>query len=224
MHFVTDGLNLSMQTKTLILLCCILSANAFADLLPPGTRELAERYSKNPGAFDRTDAWCEGHGIGDSCVMPGNAFEGGGPGQCDRVVHKQDIQIDLRCVLKPQPHIERAIPNGPWQVGGGRLCENGIPNKEMAEELRNNGWVCEEPPVVTDRFCKGIAAGQPCVVEVRLDDRSESAKGICVQQIETSGRGYGGRTFTRPVLTCQPEQPAPTVALKPVSAWRKLFQ
>jgi hypothetical protein len=66
-----------MQAKTLFLLCCILSANAFADLLPPGSRELAERYSKNRGAFDRTDAWCEGHGIGDSCVMPGNAFEGG---------------------------------------------------------------------------------------------------------------------------------------------------
>lgn len=202
----------------------MLSANAFADVLPPGSRELAERYSKNPGAFDRTDEWCEGHGVGDPCVMPGNAFEGGGPGQCDRLVHRQDIQIDLRCVLKPQPVIERAIPDGPWQVIGGRLCENNILNQEMADELKKNGWVCEEPPVVADKFCKGITAGQPCVAEVRLGTRGETAKGICVQRIQTAGRGYGGRSLKRPVMTCEPEQPLPAATLKPVSAWRKLFQ
>lgn len=212
-----------MPIRTLCILCCMLSANAFADLLPPGARELAERFNKNPGAYDRTDGWCEGHDIGESCAMPGSAFEGGGPGQCDRVAHMQDMQIDLRCVLKPQPYIEYAIPHGPWQVGG-QLCDVATRSREAAEVLEKNGWVCEEPPVVADRFCKGLAAGQACVAEVRIAGRSESAKGVCVQQTVSSGKGYGGRTLQRPVLTCKPEQPAPAVILKPVGFWRKLFQ
>ena len=213
-----------MLTRILCLLCCLWSTAPYADLLPPQAAGMAERYTSNPGAFDRSDAWCEEHRVGERCEIPGTTFEGGGTGLCGRFVHRTDYQIDLLCALKPQPRIEYGFPDGPWQADT-QLCELASHSESTAESLRSQGWVCAEPPAVADRFCKGMMAGQACVAEITLESRSERFDGFCKLQIETQRSYYQGRrTLTRSTLQCSPERTIPPTALKPVSAWRKLFQ
>ena len=213
-----------MPLRIFFLLGCLFSVSVFADVLPPEARGMAERFTNNPGAFDRHDAWCEGHGVGEACVIPGNAFEGGGQGLCERMPNRSDFQIDLRCVPTPPPRIERAIPEGSWQAEAS-LCDPVLSDRDTADVLRGQGWVCTEPAVVSDRFCKGIEVGQRCVAEVFLDGRSERFDGVCKRLTEKQGAYFRGRrTLTRPVLSCEPERPVPPVTLTPVSAWRKLFQ
>lgn len=213
-----------MFLRIFALFGCILSVSAFADLLPPEASGMAERFTNNPGAFDRHDVWCEGRSVGEACDFPGSAFEGGGHGLCERMPNRSDFQIDLLCVPKPQPRIERAIPSGPWHAGGS-LCDPNFQDRETADILRGQGWVCTEPPVVSDRFCKGIEAGQRCIAEVLLDGRSERFDGVCKHLTERQSTYFRGRrVVTRPVLSCEPERPVPPATLTPVSAWRKLFQ
>jgi hypothetical protein len=214
-----------MTRHALCLLLCLWGAVAGADLLPSGAMELSERFGKNPGTFDRTDPWCEGQGVGESCQIPGNAFEGGGPGRCVRRIDRGESKyIDLHCEHAPKPRIERAMPAGPWQADAG-LCRLAAEKNYYAEVLRERGWVCVEPPVLADRFCKGREAGQACVAELMLDERSERFDGICKRQTDvTSVYFQGGQRLTRPMVTCEPERPLAPGLLKPVSAWRKLLQ
>lgn len=197
---------------------------ASADVLPPQAADAAERFRNNPGAFDRTDQWCEGKRVDGACQVDGNAFEGGGPGICERDLNRRDYQIDLHCVVKPAPRIERAIPDGPWQADAD-VCALAARSDSVAQTVRSQGWACTEPPVLSDRFCKGVEAGQRCVAEVSLGDRVQRFDGVCRRQLDTKGTYFQGRrTLTRPVVSCEPEHPAPAATLKPVSAWRKLFQ
>lgn len=210
--------------KIIVLICCFLSSAVCADLAPPQAVGLKERFANNPGAFDRHDAWCEGHGVDEPCEIPGNAFEGGGRGRCERNIHLREYQIDLLCITRPQPRIARAIPEGPWQTDA-FLCDLATKNAMTAKELRESDWVCSEPPVVVDRFCKGSEAGQRCTAEVLLDGSSVRFDGVCKRHPESKDSYmYGRRTLTRPVLSCEPERPAPPQTLTPVVVWRKLFQ
>ncbi|GAA5184527.1 hypothetical protein GCM10025771_38790 [Niveibacterium umoris] len=207
-------------TLTALLLCLA----ARADVLPPQAPDVAQRYRNNPGAFDRTDAWCEGLRVGAACLIPGTPFEGGGSGTCEREVHRRDFQIDLLCTRKPAPRIERGLPEGPWRADE-QLCEVAARNAEMAQTLQSHGWLCAEPPLAADRFCKGLEAGKPCTAEVSIGADTRRFDGVCaVQRAEMGAYFQGRRTLTRPVITCEPERPAPALTLKPVSAWRKLFQ
>ncbi len=197
---------------------------AHADVLPPQAADAAERFRNNPGAYDRTDEWCEGRRVDAACQITGNAFEGGGPGICERDLNRRDYQIDLRCVLKPTPRIERAIPDGPWQADAD-VCALAARSDSAAQTVRAQGWLCAEPPVLADRFCKGVEVGQRCVAEVPIDGRVQRFDGVCSRQLDTKGTYFQGRrTLTRPVVSCEPEHPVPASTLKPVSAWRKLFQ
>ena len=213
-----------MLKRLLCLLCILWSTAPYADLLPPQAAGMAERFTSNPNAFDRSDAWCEDRRVGARCEIPGNAFEGGGTGLCERYAHRVDFQIDLLCALKPLPRIERDFPVGPWQADAS-LCELAAHSESTAESLHGQGWVCTEPPLVADRFCTGRVAGQACVAEIMLESRSERFDGFCQRQIETQRAYYQGRKeLMRPTLQCLPERAAPPAVLKPVSAWRKLFQ
>lgn len=210
--------------KIIVLICCFLTTPVFADLAPPQAVGLAERFANNPGAFDRYDAWCEGHGVDEACDIPGNAFEGGGHGRCERKIHLREYQIDLLCIPKVQARIERAMPQGAWRTDA-FLCDLAAKEGTIANELRKLDWVCSEPPVVVDRFCMGSEAGQRCTAEVFLDGSGVRFDGVCNRHTESKDSYlYGRRTLTRPVLSCEPERPAPPAALTPVSVWRKLFQ
>jgi hypothetical protein len=210
--------------KFILLAFACLSTAVLADVLPPEAADMAERFRNNPKAFDRTDAWCEGLGVGAACAIPGNAFEGGGAGKCERNIHRSEYKIDLLCALRPQPSLERAIPDGPWQADA-QWCEQAAKSESAAQVLSAQGLVCSEPPLVSDRFCRGREAAQACEAEVSVGGRAARFKGICTRGLASRGIYFQGRrTLTRPVLSCEPEHPTQTPALKPVSAWRKLLQ
>lgn len=209
--------------KLLLILVC-LCAPALGDVLPPQAADMAERYRSNPKAFDRTDAWCEGRGVAAACIIPGNAFEGGGVGTCEREIHRSDFKIDLLCSLQAPPRIDRAIPEGPWRADT-QWCEQAAVHEPSAQAINGQGLVCSEPQIVSDRFCVGLKPTQTCEAEVSMNGSAARFKGVCTEQKQSRGIYYQGRrTLTRPVLTCEPEQRLPSPVLKPVSAWRKLLQ
>lgn len=208
-----------------VLLFAVFSwGNAAADLLPPGAVRLMERFSSNPGAYDRTDAFCLDREIEGACVIPGPAFEGGGAGKCKRVMNRNENFIDLICAHQHSPRVERALAPGPSQPDAG-LCSSLTRNESGRQTMAALGLVCETPPPVSDRFCQGMTPGQSCVAEVRIGDQVERATGICKSELEKrSFYLYGGQVATRPVVMCQPVNQREELPMKPVSSWRKLIQ
>lgn len=203
-------------------LCCW--ATAMADTLPPQPPDLTQRFQNNPGAFDRYDQWCDGRQVNQDCQIPGSAIEGGGAGQCQRVIPPGALQIDLLCVLKLQPTIVRGLPDHPWRADDS-MCEQAKISPATAEVLTSNKWTCGELPKVADQFCTGLQARQRCTLAFSLEGKALSQVGVCTPELET-GSGYymGRRILRRTSLLCQPAHRAPATVLKPVSAWRKLRQ
>jgi hypothetical protein len=198
---------------------------AAADVLPPQAARLSERFQSNPSAFDRTDAPCEGQGVGNACTVPGTAFEGGGPGKCERGINRNEYRfIDLRCTPDNPPQIDRQMASQPYQADS-YMCADILREPDGRRTLAAMGLVCETPAPVSDRFCKGQAPGDSCVAQVRVGDAVVPSNGICKSETETSSIYRRGRQqLTRPVVLCRPEtDPVPAV-LTPVGAWRKLFQ
>lgn len=212
-----------------MLLCLALAWTAAqADLLPRQAVELDQRFSRNPDAFDRTDPWCDGHGVNDRCVVPGNALEGGGRGQCLRSIDRPGYRyIDLKCALSPSPRIDRGLPDARWHAGED-LCKGrgGAARDAMREaQVQALGWTCAEPPVVSDRFCQGRAPGDACIADVVVGNDVEHAAGICKRTVESmSAYHQGPRTLTRTLVLCVSEHSPASSPLTPVGAWRKLFQ
>lgn len=206
---------------TLLALLCL---NSLADLLPPQAAGMAERYQNNPRTYDRADQWCNGKAVADSCQIPGNAFEGGGSGTCDRMINRSEYLIDLICVVAPSPRIHRQMPDSGWNADT-QLCELATRSQSTAQALSSQSWGCEKPVEIPDQFCKTLTNGQACTAELSMDEQKQSYSGVCRSEVQTK-RGYyqGGRTLTRSILLCQPVTPVPSTTLTPVSAWRKLIQ
>lgn len=206
---------------TLLVLFCL---NSLADLLPPQAAGMAERYQSNPRTYDRSDQWCNGKAVADSCQIPGNTFEGGGSGTCDRLINRNEYLIDLLCVVVPRPRIDRQLSDSGWNADT-QLCELATRSQSTAQALSAQGWGCEKPVEVPDQFCKTLASGQACNAELSMDGQKQLYAGICKSEAQTK-RGYyqGSRTLTRSILLCQPVTPVPPTTLTPVSAWRKLVQ
>lgn len=208
----------------LLLALTCLTGIAAADGMPPQAQEASARFNNNPRTFDRYDPWCEGHGVDTACQIPGTPFEGGGPGKCERRIHKADYQIELRCILAPTPHMDRGLPDTNWRAEKHR-CEGEKVKPGMNKPLTEDGYPCDNQPPVFDRFCKGKEVGQSCTVELSVADLTQNFKGVCRREEETSFTYFRGqRRLTRDTVQCQPAQILPPVELKPVGAWRKLLQ
>lgn len=206
-----------------LLLLTLLTTMARADLLPPQASEVFERFSNNPRTFDRHDQWCEGRGVGTACQIPGTPFEGGGPGKCERIIHRAEYKIDLLCSLDPEPQIQRGLPDINWQAEK-ELCE-GVKVDISGVRRTEQGIPCENQPAVFDRFCRGKEAGQSCTAELRVTDRIQNFEGVCRREVETKSWYFQGRRFlTRDTVQCQPIATRPPIELKAVGAWRKLLQ
>ena len=198
--------------------------NSLADLLPPQAAGVAERYQSNPRTYDRSDLWCNGKAVADGCQIPGNAFEGGGSGTCDRIINRNEYMIDLLCMVKPRPRIDRKISDSGWNADT-QLCELATRSQSTAQALAGQGWGCEKQVEIPDQFCKTLTSGQACTAELSMDEQKQSYSGVCKSEVQTK-RGYyqGGRTLTRSILLCQPVTPVLPATLTPVSALRKLVQ
>ncbi len=213
-----------MRLACLSFLAVFSWGNVSADLLPPAAARLMERYSANPGSYDRTDAWCAGREIGSACAIPGSAFEGGGPGKCDRVMNRDENFIDFRCLPKNWPQIERFLPPGQFQAAQD-LCVDLAREQSGPETLSKMGLMCAAPAPVSDRYCQGAAPGKSCVAEVQVGEQVERATGVCKSETEKRSFYFRGRQVaTRPVVMCRPVNPREDPPMKPVSSWRKLIQ
>lgn len=216
---------IATRWRMLLVLLPLVGGPVAADLLPPQAARLSERFQRNPGSVDRTDELCDGRGIGDVCVIAGTPFEGGGPGRCERSINRNEYRfIDFRCTLQNPLQIDRQLPEGPFQADDD-MCTDLSHEPDGEQTLARLGLVCHRPAPISDRFCQGRAIGDSCVAEVRVADEIYPSKGICKSEIQTATPYYRGRRVTsRPVVLCGPAVSPSSPPLKPVSAWRKLFQ
>lgn len=205
-HRTTHALALGALLMTL-------APPARADVISPEASEAQSRFRDSPGAYDRTDQYCRGHGIDEACRIPGTPLQGGGRGTCRREIDDGDQQINLVCTLEPLPQIRRELPEGAWRA-----------DQELCTAGTDASYVCEEPEVVADRFCRGRAEGQACSAEVAVGAQRGEHAGVC-----RLGREYrspyfrGRRSVSRPVLTCEAATPLPAREWFPLSWWQKLF-
>jgi hypothetical protein len=186
-----------------------------ADLIPPRAAEALTRYQDNPKAFDQADAYCAKKKPGAACSIPGNAFEGGGAGRCERHIEPGSDTIDLQCQRSERITIDRRLPAGDF-LANAYAC---------AQSPRDPGHNCSEAPLVPDRFCSGRSAGQACSVELTRDGRNETYAGVCTRGEQVESFYYQGRrTARRPILSCEPVNKAPERVYTPASSWERLGQ
>lgn len=200
-----------MKTFPVLVLTAVLAGMACvaaADVLPPGYARAQERFAKTQ-AYDRTDQYCAGKAADAACVIPGNAFEGGGAGICARRLPRGEVQIDLLCELRPEPVLERDLPRGKFKASAA-TCEHMNRPGTNRGPLEASDLVCEDLTPVHDRFCRDKKTGEPCQAELRVGSGVQSFAGVCRQT--TQIRGYymqGNHLAERRVVQCEPANPTP---------------
>lgn len=199
-----------------------LATPAIADVLPPAVADAEQRLRANPKAYDRVDEFCAGKKPQAACVIPGSVFAGGGAGTCRNGINRGEGTIDLACVRNDEVAIDRRLPEGGF-VSDERLCR--AAEEEARAYNRPARRVNCKPivPTPADRFCKGVAPGAACTVELNYQGRVERHEGVCKQITESEHFYYfGPQTAKREVIRCEPPQ-ATTRTFKPVSWVKKLF-
>lgn len=154
------------------------TVSVHADILPRGAMEARERFARHKNVFDRTDQFCRDKVIGAACEIPGTAFEGGGKGLCQRDLPDRASEIDLRCTLKAPIEIDRRVPDGPFRKDA-RRCD-GSPEVPGEDE----GFTCNDPPPVSDRFCAGRKENDPCSARFKVAGKEQSESGRCGMTVE----------------------------------------
>ncbi len=192
------------NTPVLFLASLLVAGSACADLISPRLADAQSRLHANPDTYDQVDQFCSGMKRDATCSLPGNAFEGGGPGVCKTNINNNAV-IEMVCVQKAAVVLDRQIPDGGYMADE-RLCEPYRAALASGGPLPKLGWNCAPPPkALTDQFCRSAAIGGACTAEVVVDGRKEWHSGICnpVQQTENFYH-QGRRQATRSVLMCQP--------------------
>lgn len=204
------------------LLLAAATGSALADVLPLEAMHAEQRFREHPRAYDRADQWCAGKRLGAACALPGSAFAGGGAGTCERRIAHPGYTIDLVCHRDEEPHVDHALPDGPWQ-GDAQLCAH-PDNSEYQQALRNENAICTPPAPVSDRFCRDKAVGDACTVELTLAGARRQEQGVCGATVATQRYYFQGhREVTRPIVLCTPATPLPAPQYTPVGFWRKLL-
>lgn len=194
------------------------TALASADLLPPGAIEAGQRLRDHPGAFDRSDNFCEGKQAGASCVIPGPLLVGGGAGICRNDINRNLGLIDLSCNRSDTVDVDRKLPEAGF-VYDADLCRM---KDASGNPLRNCTPLVPAP---SDQFCAGKEVGASCSVSFRYQGKTEQQVGVCKSQLQTfSFYQMGRRTASREVVLCQPAEEATERSYKAVGWWQKLWQ
>jgi hypothetical protein len=175
-----------------------------ADLISPRLADARSRLHANPDTYDQVDQYCSGLKRDAACSLPGNAFEGGGPGVCKTGINHSAV-IDMVCEQRASVAIDRQIPDGGF-VADERLCEPYRAALASGLPLPKQPWNCAPPPkALTDQFCRSAAVGGACTAEVVVDGRKERHPGVCNPVLQTENFYHQGRRqATRSVLMCQP--------------------
>ena len=206
-----DLLFTSQPILTVLLLIAI-AAPASADLLPMSEHD-SQRRRADANSYDQADQYCKGRKVGDSCLLLGNPFEGGGEGVCTGELGTEGDGMRLHCNLTVSPEIDRQLPASPFTADS-IICDESLPPEGH----------CAPPPYVTDRFCSGQELGEACEVELSLGDKTEQYPGLCLyrKQIVLAHRREGWST-ERQVLMCMPANTPPAREWHKVSLWRQLW-
>lgn len=145
---------------------------------------------------------CQAKKPGSACLVPGNAFEGGGPGICKRWVPDK-WTIVLSCDQSEFIKIDRKLP---------------------AVDL-------DVPPygsLAVDQFCQGKKLGSACTVVLTNQGKAETHNGVCRQGFyyARTTSGWEDRTPSEGIL-CLPAQAQefdfPFARIR-IPWWEKLFQ
>lgn len=199
----------------------VLSAEAVADLVPPGRAKAQERLEKS-SSWERVDQFCSGKTPDAACEIPGNAFEGGGSGRCVRAL--SDNSVDLVCRLAGDMKVDRRLPEGRY-LADETLCSAVASGRLGAQVLDNQKLTCSKPALAADRFCDGKKSEDACDAVVILDGAARTYPGICRGETESTGFYYQGRrSASRDVLLCRPAKRAPEAVMMPVGLFDKFLQ
>lgn len=190
-------------------LLCALGAAAGADVISPEEEALQDRLRQST-VVDRVDQYCADKRPGDACTLPGNAFEGGGPGRCRREANPALRRIELSCRLRQTPEIDRQLPASAEFVASPQFCRM-RDDEQVAALLARSPISCDAPATLpADRFCRDLKAGDACSVEAVVAGKQEVFAGRCaVTEEARSFYQYGHNEARRQYLSCQPATPAP---------------
>lgn len=190
----------------------------YADVLPPEAVELRVRFMKT-AEFDEADQFCQGKSPEAACEMPGDAFEGGGRGSCQRHLYAERQKIALQCDLSTPLDLDRGVTpplDDRWMI-----CILDKENQDPAFKADCAALLAAKP---VDRFCSGKSAGADCTVEATSGSGSARFSGTCEQIEETaSGYRYGRREVSRTILSCEPAKKV-SHEFSPVGFWDRLWQ
>ena len=188
----------------LFLVSLLVAGSACADLISPRLADARSRLHANPDTYDQVDQYCSGLKRDAACSLPGNAFEGGGPGVCKTDINN-NAAIEMVCVQKAQVVLDRQIPDGGY-VADDRLCEPYRAALASSALLPKLPWNCAPPAkALTDQFCRSAAAGEACTASVSVDGSPERHPGVCTSVLQTENFYHQGRRqATRIVLMCMP--------------------
>ena len=202
-----------------ILLTLLINHTTHADVLSTEAENAHVRAKNHPDVFDRTDQYCTGLKIKSKCVIPGNAFEGGGEGECWKVINEKEGFIDLYCQPLLTLDLDRQIPEGPY------LADKYRCNDPDRPQLK-----CEQPKLVFDKYCENKIERQSCTVNGKLRVIHQPSKdvayaGTC-RVITEKIEGYfqGKLTITRPIMRCEPLNPRKPSEFKVLGILEKLKQ
>lgn len=204
-----------MKRKMRLPLLCVLMLSAgmhlvaHADVISPEEEALQDRLRRSE-AVDRVDQYCADKRPGDACVLPGNAFEGGGPGKCRREANPSLRRIELSCRLVQSLQVDRGLPASAEFVASPEFCRM-RDDEQVASLLARSHITCDAPATLpADRFCRDHKAGDACRVEAVVAGKAEVFAGRCSVTAEnTRFYQYGPNSAQREYLACQPEKPAP---------------
>lgn len=195
---------------------------AAADIEMPPRPGLERRFATTQ-LIDRVDRHCVGKRVTAACALPGNAFEGGGAGTCDRIANERLGTIDLVCRRTAEFTVDRQVPEANQFIADEHFClRQGDP--VVARLLAATNATCDrsEKIVYRDRFCHGKRTGEACAVTVLRDGAEEAFAGRC--GIIEERRPFNGYFESRRrFVGCEPEHPLPAPEFVPASIFRRWF-
>lgn len=178
---------------------------ALADLLPTGDFLMRERMRTEPGFYDQADQFCRGEVPGAACRMPGEAFDGGGEGRCERRMDALGRHVQLTCEVKPEFVIDRQLPKSPYQFSP-TACWAWTHDPAFRERMAYLNARCELVPIAMDRFCLDKRPKDACTAEVVVQGKLQQVTGKCALDTEVFDFDPP-RVMARSVLLCQSAQP-----------------
>jgi len=177
-------------------------------VIPPEDKIMTEAAWERAaqGQYDQADPFCSGKALRADCLVPGNPFEGGGRGRCEAgvsILHDKDGKkglVTARCVVRTRYPLDSGIAPAQyrWTLPSA-LCQ-----ADPAATLK--GVDCRGG-VEADRFCRGKAPGEPCVVDLVAEGegKPDSFPGTCAVEAIGSTLAVDGRlvAISADLLLCR---------------------